>query len=224
MAGPALRLIVSDSDSSARERLAARACTLGLLAVAYVSFEATVAALVGMAWGSAFIAVAAIAGFIAGLPGLVIAWRFSWPRIASGWAEVWARRLVAAELVLIAAYAVLEPARTLVAGRHMDLGRAGVILAVSGVVVMPVIGWVKQRLAGDLGSSALLGDGRQNLVCGALAMGVLVGLASKALFDTRWPESVLLVGIAAYAVWAAREVWRGGAARPSVASGWSSRD
>jgi len=214
---------VHDPDSLLRERLAARACTLGLAAVAYVMFEGTVVVLVGMAWGSVSVVGFGAAALVVGLPGLVIAWRFSWPRVGSRWAEGWARRLVVAELVLIAAYALLEPVGLLLDGRPLELGRAGLVLAISGMLVMPLIGRAKQRMAGDLGSAALLGDGRQNVACGALALGALVGVASNALVGTRWPEALVAVAIAFYAAWAAREAWRGSATWASAASGGSLR-
>lgn len=219
MDGRTLRLVVSDPSAPARDRLAARACILALLAVGYVSFEATVAVLVGVAWGSAVITAIALLGLLAGLPGLVIAWRFSWPRITSRWAESWARRFVATELLLIAAYALLEPSRMLFDGRRVQLGQADVILAISGTLVMPLIGRAKQRMARALDSAALLGDGRQNVVCGALAMTVLIGLASNALLGTHWPEGAVAVAIAVYALWAAREAMRGASARSAVPGG-----
>jgi divalent metal cation (Fe/Co/Zn/Cd) transporter len=80
----------------------------------------------------------------------------------------------------------------------------------SSVLIMPVLGVTKRRLAQRLGSGATAGEGTQNLMCAAQAAAVLAGLAVVA----RWPswsatDQVIALGIAAWSAWEGRQSWRG---------------
>ena len=72
----------------------------------------------------------------------------------------------------------------------------GIGLAASSVVVMPVLGIAKERLADRLGSAATKGEGRQNMLCAYLAGALLLGLLANALFGAWWldPGVGLLIG------------------------------
>jgi hypothetical protein len=41
----------------------------------------------------------------------------------------------------------------------------GIGLAIGSVILMPMLGIAKQRLADQLGSAATAGEGRQNMLC-----------------------------------------------------------
>ena len=61
------------------------------------------------------------------------------------------------------------------------MSRVGIALAVGSVVLMPMLGVAKQRLADQLGSAATAGEGRQNMLCAYLAGALLLGLLGNAL-------------------------------------------
>ena len=64
--------------------------------------------------------------------------------------------------------------------RPPDESWVGIALAAS-VILMPILGIAKQRLADQLGSAATKGEGRQNMLCAYLAGALLVGLLGNAL-------------------------------------------
>jgi len=88
----------------------------------------------------------------------------------------------------------------------------GIDSAIEGfasVIVMPVLGLAKARLAHRLGSAATKGEGNQNLLCAYLAAAVLVGLAGNALFGLWWLDPIAALVIAGVAVREGLETWRG---------------
>jgi divalent metal cation (Fe/Co/Zn/Cd) transporter len=72
----------------------------------------------------------------------------------SATAEQRAQKLVAVQLFLLAPYVAIESMRTLIGGGRPGESWVGIGLAVSSVVLMPLLGIAKQRLADQLGSAA----------------------------------------------------------------------
>jgi divalent metal cation (Fe/Co/Zn/Cd) transporter len=77
------------------------------------------------------------------------------------------------------------------------------------VIIMPILGIAKQRLADKLGSAATKGEGRQNMLCAYLAAALLVGLVGNALAGAWWLDPAVGLLIAAVAVKEGAEAWRG---------------
>ena len=69
--------------------------------------------------------------------------------------------------------------RTLIEGGHAEVTVIGMALTATSVVLMPLLGAAKHRLARRLGSGATAGEGTQNILCGAQAAAVLFGLAGQ---------------------------------------------
>src|SRR5918994_1669270 len=99
--------------------------------------------------------------------------------------------------------------RALVAGEHPDASWVGIGLAAGSVVLMPLLGIAKQRLADQLGSAATAGEGRQNMLCAYLAGALLVGLLGNALVGAWWLDPLVGLLIVAVAVHEGREAWPG---------------
>ncbi len=71
---------------------------------------------------------------------------------------------------------------------------------------MPLLGRAKrQQLAAKLGSGATHGEGTQNILCGYLAVAVLVGLLANALLGWWWLDPIAALTIAALAIREGRE-------------------
>lgn len=76
----------------------------------------------------------------------------------------------------------------------------GLGLSTGSLVVMPILGIAKQRLADQTGSAATAGEGRQNVLCAYVAAALLVGLPGSALVGAWWLDPIVALGIAAVAV------------------------
>jgi divalent metal cation (Fe/Co/Zn/Cd) transporter len=124
-------------------------------------------------------------------------------------AEERAQKLVAVQFFLLAPYVGFESVRSLAAAEHPDISWVGIGLAVGSVILMPLLGIAKQRLADQLGSAATAGEGRQNMLCAYLAGALLIGLLGNALAGAWWLDPAVGLLIAGVAVKEGREAWRG---------------
>jgi divalent metal cation (Fe/Co/Zn/Cd) transporter len=150
-----------------------------------------------------------LASFIEGAASIIVVWRFTGSRRLSASAEHRAQRLVALSFFVLAPYVLLESIKTLIEGGHAEVTVIGMALTASSVVLMPLLGRAKHRLARRLGSGATAGEGSQNLLCGAQAAAVLVGLAANAAVGAWWLDPLIGVFIAFVAMKEGREAWRG---------------
>ena len=69
-------------------------------------------------------------------------------------------------------------------------------LTATSVVLMPLLGKAKHKLADRLGSGATAGEGTQNVLCGIQAAAVLVGLAANAAVGAWWLDPLIGLFIA----------------------------
>ena len=77
------------------------------------------------------------------------------------------------------------------------------------MIVMPILGIAKQRLADQMGSAATAGEGRQNMLCAYLAGALLVGLLGNAALGAWWLDPLVGLLIAGVAAREGLEAWRG---------------
>lgn len=192
-----------------RERAARTAVALSWLSLAYMGVEGGVGIWQGVVAGSIALIGWSLGSFIEGLASAVIVWRFTGERRWSDAAETRAQRLVAIQFFVLAPYVAVESARTLVAEHHAGVTVVGMALTATSVVLMPILGRWKHRLAVRLASTATRGEGTQNILCGAQAAAVLVGLAANAAVGAWWLDPLAGFFIAFVALREGIEAWRG---------------
>jgi divalent metal cation (Fe/Co/Zn/Cd) transporter len=127
----------------------------------------------------------------------------------SATAEARAQRLVAAQFFVLAPYVAIESVRTLVMGAHAEVTAIGIALTATSVVLMPLLGVAKRRLALRLDSGATAGEGTQNILCAMQAGAVLLGLVANALVGAWWLDPLMGLFVAFVALKEGREAWRG---------------
>jgi divalent metal cation (Fe/Co/Zn/Cd) transporter len=196
-------------DRATYERLARRAKLLSWLSLAWMTVEGAVAIAAGLAASSIALIGFGLDSAIEGFASVVIVWRFTGSRMFSAAAETRAQKLVAIQFFLLAPYVAVESARALIGGERPDETWVGIALAASSVVLMPLLGIAKQRIADQIGSAATKGEGRQNMLCAYLAAALLLGLLGNVAFGAWWLDPVVGLLIAAVAVKEGREAWRG---------------
>ena len=174
-----------------------------------MTVEGAVAILAGLAAGSIALIGFGLDSAIEGFASVVIVWRFTGSRVFSEAAETRAQKLVAIQFFVLAPYVTVESIRALVNGERPDETMVGILLALGSVVLMPMLGIAKQRLADQLGSAATKGEGRQNMLCAYLAGALLIGLLGNALVGAWWLDPLVGLLIAFVAVKEGREAWRG---------------
>lgn len=100
-----------------------------------------------------------------------------------------AHRLAGACLVGLAAYIATESIRSLWLRSVPERSIPGIAIALAAVIVMPLLGRAKRKLAVQLGSSALHSDSRQADFCAYLSAILLVGLMLHWLLGWWWAEA-----------------------------------
>ena len=195
-----------------RERyaqLARRVRLLSWLSLGWMTLEGAVAITAGILASSIALIGFGLDSVIEGLASVIIIWRFTGARVFSHSAERRAQQLVAAQFFLLAPYVAFESVKSLAGAEHPDVSWVGVALAAGSVIVMPMLGIAKQRLADQMGSAATAGEGRQNMLCAYLAGALLVGLLGNATVGAWWLDPAVGLLIAGVAVKEGLEAWRG---------------
>lgn len=193
------------------EQLVRRARLLAWGGIGWHVAEAAIALIAGIAAGSVALVGFGADSLIETVAGLIVVWRFAASRLDSESAELRAQRLIAASFIALAAYVGIEATRSLINADHPSASWVGIGLAAVTLVAMPLLARAKERVGTLLHSSATVSEGRQNLLCAYLSAGLLIGLGANALLGWWWADPVTALGIAAVALYEARESWRGNA-------------
>src|SRR4051794_16977151 len=202
-------LALVPAQSTTREALVRRARLLAWLGVGWHVVEAAVAIAAGLVAGSIALVGFGADSLVESAAGLILLWRFAAARAGSDVAERRAQRLIAISFLAIAAYVSIEAVRTLAGGHHPETSWVGLGLAAFTLATMPPLAIAKARVGERLGSSATKSEGRQNMLCAYLSVGLLVGLGGNALWGLWWLDPVVALLISLVAVHEGRESWRG---------------
>jgi divalent metal cation (Fe/Co/Zn/Cd) transporter len=203
---------VPPAPALTRERygeLARRVRLLSWLSLGWMTIEGAVAITAGIIASSIALVGFGLDSVIEGLASVIIVWRFTGNRVFSQAAEDRAQKLVAAQFFLLAPYVGFESVQALITGVRPDVSWVGIGLSIGAVILMPMLGIAKQRLADEMGSAATAGEGRQNMLCAYLAGALLVGLVANAAVGAWWLDPVVGLLIASVAVREGLETWSG---------------
>jgi divalent metal cation (Fe/Co/Zn/Cd) transporter len=197
---------------SERERLMRRARALALGANLWHVIEFAIAVGAGVAAGSIALIGFGLDSLVEVAAGTVIVWLFTGRRIAdSERAERRAQQLIAISFYLLGAYIAIEAGRDLIGGNHPAASWIGIGLAAVTAPTMPLLARAKQRIGHQLGSSATVSEGAQNMLCAYLSVALLIGLGANALSGLWWADPLAALVIAGVAMREGRQSWRGDA-------------
>ncbi|GAA3441533.1 cation transporter [Planomonospora venezuelensis] len=189
-------------------RDARRARTLSLVTLGWLGAESALGIAAGLWAHSVALIGWGVWSLVEALASLIVVWRFTGSRTRSAEAEERARKAVAVSFWLLAPYLLVHVVHDLDAGHRAAPSALGAVVTAVSLVSMPLLGVAKRRLGARLHSAATAGEGTQNLMCAALAAGVLAGLV---LNDAGWwwADPAMAVCLAATAVWEGRKAWHG---------------
>lgn len=190
-------------------RLARLAKTLAWASLAWLTIEGTVGVVAGLVAGSIGLVGFGLDSAIEGLASVIVVWRFTGSRTTSPHSERRAQQLVAVSFLLLAPYVAIESLRTLIVEHHAETSVVGIILTSGTLAICPGLGIAKQKIGDRLGSLATKGEGKQNLLCAGLAVGVLGGLLANTTLSIWWLDPVVGLVIATACVFAGCQSWRG---------------
>jgi len=191
-----------------RTALGRRAQLLAGASVAYNVLEAIIAVTAGIAAGSVALVGFGLDSVVEVSSGLIILWQFR-HRLPET-RERQALRLMALAFFALAVYVTVESIRDLFfAGGAPSTSPLGIGLAIVSLIVMPVLSWAQRRTGRALGSSTVVADSTQTLLCTYLSAVLLVGLVLNATLGWGWADPVAGLVVAAVAAREGAEAWRG---------------
>jgi len=175
-----------------RAALVARGRSLEYLTIAWNTFEAAVALVSGLLAGSVALVGFGLDSVIESLSAVVLLRMLRADRDAARReaAERTARRLVGIGFLLLAAYVTVESVRALLTRAQPERSLPGILIAIAALIVMPLLGRAKRRVAAQLDSRALHSDSRQADFCAYLSAILLAGLLLHAAFGWWWADPV----------------------------------
>ncbi|MCW3040631.1 MAG: putative conserved integral rane protein [Solirubrobacterales bacterium] len=189
-------------------RAAKQARQLSWASLLWMSVEGVVGLAAGLEADSLSLLIWAASSFVEGLTSVTIIWRFTGSRMHSATSERTAQRWVAGSFLLLVPYFLYESFSKLLSGGEVHANAAGIAVTASAIVLMPLLGWAKLRLARRLDSSATAGEGIQNLLCAAQATAALIALLGAGA-GLQILDPIAALVISAIAVRECTDLWRG---------------
>jgi divalent metal cation (Fe/Co/Zn/Cd) transporter len=191
-----------------RSALGRRAQLLAGASVAYNVLEAVLAVTAGVVAGSVALVGFGLDSVVEVSSGLIVLWQFR-HRLPEA-RERRALRLMALAFFALAVYVTVESIRDLFfGGGAPSTSPLGIGLAIASLIVMPVLSWAQRCTGRALGSSTVVADSTQTMLCTYLSAVLLVGLVLNATLGWGWADPVAGLLVAAVAVREGVQAWRG---------------
>lgn len=165
--------------------------------IAYNLVEAVVALTAGALASSAALVAFGLDSLVEVTSAAAVAWQFTAADPKSR--EHVTLRLIAGAFFALAAYVVYDAGMGLFGRAEAESSPVGIGLAVVSVVVMPGLSYLERRTGRELGSSTVVADSKQTLICAWLSGVLLVGLVTNSLLGWSWidPAAALIIAIVA---------------------------
>lgn len=181
-----------------RTSLLRRAQQLAGFTVAYNLLEGAIAIGAGFAANSQ-----ALIGFgfdsgVESISAAVLLWRIGVERrepVRAERVERLAERVIGISFLILGAYVAFEAITDLVNSERPDTSVIGLVLTALSLLVMPLLGRRKRRVADALNSNAARADAAQTMACVWLSAVVLIGLALNAALDWWWADPVAALAV-----------------------------
>ena len=196
-------------SSASRARLVRRAKLLAWGGIGWHFIEFAIAIGAGVAACSIALIGFGADSLIETIAGFIVIWRFADSRSQSDSAERRAQQLIAVSFFVLAVYVSVDAVLALVQGDHPDASWVGIGLAAVTAPTMPLLARAKRKVGQQLGSSATVSEGAQNMLCAYLSIALLVGLLANAVLGWWWADPVTALLIAAVAAREGIQSWRG---------------
>ena len=206
-------LVLPSSPAGDRTSLIQYAFRLEWLTIGWMSIEAVVALISGVAAGSLVLIAFGLDSIIELISAGVLMWRLSVElrhgQAFSEDAERLASRIGGVLLFVLAAYVILAAGWHLWTQHGEEFSLPGLILTTLAIPIMRYLARHKIDLADKLGSRALRADAMESITCGWLSLVAVVSLTAQALFGFWWIDSIGSLAIVWLLIREGREAWSG---------------
>lgn len=188
---------MSPPSASQAASLVRRGLLLEYLTIAWSVLSAVVATIAGLAAGSIALVGFGLDSVIEVFAGAVVVWQLPG---APGGRDRPALRLIGVAFVLLAAYVLVQAARSLLTQSRPEDSPVGIALTAGALVVMALLGVAKKRTGSRLGNPVLLTEAKVTLIDAGLAATLLAGLLLNAAVGWWWADPLAALGLAALAM------------------------
>jgi len=201
------------SISNDRAALLKQAFALEYVTLAWMTIEAAVSIVAGIAASSLTLTAFGIDSVIELLSALVLLWRLRvesrrGQELAEA-AERKAARIGAVLLFGLAAFVVVSAVWKLWTQQGAEFSVPGLAVSVLAMPIMYVLSRGKLILADAMGSRALKADAVESITCGWLSLVVAIALVAQLALGAWWVDAVASLGIVWFLVREGREAWEG---------------
>jgi divalent metal cation (Fe/Co/Zn/Cd) transporter len=175
-----------------RHALIRRGKQLEYFTLLWCGLEAVVGIVAGFMAGSVSLTGFGLDSVIEVTSGTALLWRFHRDSKFSSreQAERNTVRIVGFCFLALAAYITCDSASSLIRHESPEKSIVGILLAVSSVIVMPLLAKAKRRIGNAIGSGAMNADARQADFCSYLSAILLGGLVLYAAFGLWWADAI----------------------------------
>ncbi len=198
-------------QTTAVEAWRRQAIRLEYFTVAWNLIEAGVALVAGVLAASIALVGFGLDSVIETVSGLTLLWRLKQRGDFEAEAESRALRIVGLTFFALAAYVSYESITDLWRREQPGESLVGILLAAVSLVVMPLLGRAKRRVARQLNSRALAADGMETYLCSYLSFTLLLGLGLNAWVGWWWADPVAALAMVAFMIREGVEAFRGDA-------------
>jgi divalent metal cation (Fe/Co/Zn/Cd) transporter len=94
-------------------------------------------------------------------------------------------------------------------GPSAEYSPVGIAIAGLSLLIMPTLSWAQRRTGNALGSTTVVADSKQTLLCTYLSAVLLAGLVLNSALGWWWADPVVGLVVAGLAIREGREAWRG---------------
>ena len=112
-------------------------------------------------------------------------------------------------LFILAGIVAITAVLSLMYGVRPETSYGGIVISIAALIVMPLLAWLKRKVARSTDNRALAADAVQSATCAYLAAITLLGLAVNAVFHIGWVDSVAALAALPILIVEGRKAMRG---------------
>src|SRR5271169_4180449 len=203
----------SELATNNRSEIIRQAFLLEYLTLAWMTVEAAVAIVAGIAANSLTLVAFGIDSVIELASAGILVWRLTVElrrgQMFAESAEQKASRIGGGLLFVLAAYVVASAGWKLWTHQGAEFPLPGFVLCVLAVPIMYFLSRRKLVLAEMLGSRALKADAVESITCGWLSLVVVAALILQLAIGAWWVDALASLGIVWFLIREGREAWSG---------------
>lgn len=194
------------------EKLYRKGLLLEYFTVGYNIIEATVSIVFGSIANSIALVGFGLDSVVESLSGLVLIWRLSQHKKLSKAEEEriekMAQKFVAITFFILGLYVLLQSLKKWIGKEITDPSFPGIIIAITSLLVMPLLTWQKYKTGIQIQSRALIADSKETLACAFLSLALLFGLGFNSLFGLWQADPIVGLIIVIFLFREGFETWK----------------